>query len=142
LPMGSDFAPLMTLYLTDNTSAEEIARAKKSGFVCGVKYYPAGATTNSEAGVTRIERAHPALAAMEEHELPLLVHGEVTTPGVDVLDRELVFIETVLAEIARRLPRLRIDVEHVTTHTAVEVFVVVGRRLAYTLADTYLRIIR
>src|SRR3977135_3239362 len=86
LPKRSDFEPLMTLYLTDNTSAEEIARAKKSGFVCGVKYYPAGATTNSEAGVTRIERAHPALAAMQEHGLPLLVHGEVPHPGVGVFD--------------------------------------------------------
>ena len=96
----------MTLCLTDDTSAEEIARAKRSGFVCGVKYYPAGATTNSHAGVTRIERVYPALAAMEEQELPLLVHGEVTTPGVDVFDRERVFLGTVLADITRRFPSL------------------------------------
>src|SRR5258706_168830 len=95
LPKGSSFEPLMTLYLTDETSAGEIARAKKSGFVCGVKYYPAGATTNSQAGVTRMERVYPALAAMEEQELPLLVHGEVTTPGVDVFDRERVFLDRV-----------------------------------------------
>src|SRR5229473_7884529 len=119
LPKGSDFEPLMTLYLTDGTSAEEIARAKKSGLVCGVKYYPAGATTNSGAGVTSIEHAYPALDAMQEHDLPLLVHGEVTIPGVDVFDRERVFLETVLADIARRFPRLRIVVEHVTTREAV-----------------------
>jgi len=138
LPRGSDFEPLMTLYLTDNTSAEEITRAKKSGFVCGVKYYPAGATTNSEAGVTRVERAHPALAAMEEHELPLLVHGEVTTPGVDVFDRELVFLETVLAEIARRFPRLSIVVEHVTTREAVEFVLAGGPHIAATITAHHL----
>jgi dihydroorotase len=128
----------MTLYLTDNTSAEEIARAKKSGFVCGVKYYPAGATTNSEAGVTRIERAHPALAAMEEQELPLLVHGEVTTPGVDVFDRERVFLDTVLAGITRRFPRLRIVVEHVTTREAVEFVLAGGPHIAATITAHHL----
>ncbi len=138
LPKGSDFEPLMTLYLTDNTSAEEIARAKRSGFVCGVKYYPAGATTNSEAGVTRIERAYPALAAMEEHDLPLLVHGEVTAPGVDVFDRERVFLDTVLAGIARRFPRLRIVVEHVTTREAVEFVLAGGPRIAATITAHHL----
>jgi dihydroorotase len=128
----------MTLYLTDNTSAEEIARAKKTGFVCGVKYYPADATTNSEAGVTRIESAHPALAAMEEHELPLLVHGEVTTAGVDVFDRERVFLETVLADIARRFPRLRIVVEHVTTREAVEFVLAEGPHIAATITAHHL----
>src|SRR5882672_12966325 len=93
LPRTSRFEPLMTLYLTDNTGAEEIVRARRSGFVFGVKYYPAGATTNSDAGVTRIERAYPALEAMQEHDLPLLVHGEVTVPGVDIFDRERVFLE-------------------------------------------------
>src|SRR5258708_20838553 len=88
LPKGSHFEPLMTLYLTDNTSAEEIARAKKSGFVCGVKYYPAGATTNSAAGVTRIERVYPALAAVEEPALPLLLHGQGPTPRVSVFHRD------------------------------------------------------
>jgi dihydroorotase len=138
LPKGSSFEPLMTLYLTDNTSAEEIARARKSGFVCGVKYYPAGATTNSEAGVTRIERAHPALAAMEEQELPLLVHGEVTTPGVDVFDRERVFLDTVLAGITRRFPRLRIVVEHVTTREAVEFVLAGGPHIAATITAHHL----
>ncbi len=138
LPRGSEFEPLMTLYLTDNTGAEEIARAKRSGFVCGVKYYPAGATTNSEEGVTRIERTHPALAAMEEHDLPLLVHGEVTTPGVDVFDRERVFLETVLAGIARRFPRLRIVVEHATTREAVEYVLAGGPRIAATITAHHL----
>ncbi len=138
LPKGSKFEPLMTLYLTDNTGAEEIVRAKRSGFVCGVKYYPAGATTNSEAGVTRIERAYPALAAMEEHDLPLLVHGEVTTPGVDVFDRERVFLETVLAGITRRFPRLRIVLEHVTTREAVEFVLAVGPHVAATVTAHHL----
>jgi dihydroorotase len=138
LPKGSSFEPLMTLYLTDNTSAQEIARAKKSGFVCGVKYYPAGATTNSEAGVTRIERAHPALAAMEEQELPLLVHGEVAAPGVDVFDRERVFLDTVLAGITRRFPRLRIVVEHATTREAVEFVLAGGPHIAATITAHHL----
>jgi len=138
LPKGSDFEPLMTLYLTDNTSAEEIARAKQSGFVCGVKYYPAGTTTNSEAGVTRIERAYPALATMEEHDLPLLVHGEVTTPAVDVFDRERVFLNTVLVDIARRFPRLRIVVEHVTTREAVEFVLAGGPQIAATITAHHL----
>jgi dihydroorotase len=138
LPKGSGFEPLMTLYLTDNTSAQEIARAKKSGFVCGVKYYPAGATTNSDAGVTRIERAHAALAAMEEEELPLLVHGEVTAPGVDVFDRERVFLETVLADIIRRFPRLRIVLEHLTTREAVEFVLAGGSNIAATITAHHL----
>ena len=138
LPKGSDFEPLMTLYLTDNTGAEEIARAKRSGFVCGVKYYPAGATTNSDAGVTRIERAYPALDAMQEHDLPLLVHGEVTTPGVDVFDRERVFLETVLAAIARRFPKLRIVVEHATTREAVDFVLAGGPNIAATITAHHL----
>src|SRR3981081_4498148 len=138
LPKGSRFEPLMTLYLTDDTSAEEIARAKKSGFVCGVKYYPAGATTNSAAGVTRIESAYPAFAAMEEHELPLLVHGEVTTPGVDVFDRERVFLDTVLADVTRRFPRLGIVVEHVTTREAVEFVLAGGPHIAATVTAHHL----
>jgi dihydroorotase len=112
------FEPLMTLYLTDNTSAGEIARAGSSGFVHAVKYYPAGATTHSDAGVTALERAFPALAAMEEHDVPLLVHGEVTDPDVDVFDREKVFIDTVLMAIVRRFPRLRVVFEHITTREA------------------------
>ena len=138
LPKGSDFEPLMTLYLTDGTSPGEIARAKRSGFVCGVKYYPAGATTNSEAGVRSIERAYPALDAMQEHDLPLLVHGEVATPGVDVFDRERVFLETVLADVTRRFPRLRIVVEHVTTREAVDFVIAGGPHIAATITAHHL----
>jgi len=138
LPKTAAFEPLMTLYLTDNTSAAEIAQAKRSGFVIGVKYYPAGATTNSDSGVTRIERVFPALAAMQEHDLPLLLHGEVTTPGVDVFDRERVFLETVLADVTRRFPGLRIVLEHVTTREAVDFVVSSGPRVAATITAHHL----
>jgi dihydroorotase len=138
LPRGASFEPLMTLYLTDNTSAEEIARARRSGFVCGVKYYPAGATTNSDSGVTRIERVHGALEAMQEHDLPLLVHGEVTTPGVDVFERERVFLETVLAGIVSRFPGLRVVVEHASTREAVEFVSANGPRIAATITAHHL----
>jgi dihydroorotase len=138
LPKGSEFEPLMTLYLTDNTSAEEITRAKQSGFVHGVNYYPAGATTNSDAGVTRLERVHPALAAMEEHDLPLLVHGEVAAPDADVFDRERLFLETVLGEITRRFPRLRIVVEHVSTREAVDFVAASGPNVAATITAHHL----
>jgi len=138
LPKTSRFEPLMTLYLTDNTGAEEIVRARRSGFVFGVKYYPAGATTNSDAGVTRIERAYPALEAMQEHDLPLLVHGEVTVPGVDIFDRERVFLETVLSDIVHRFPRLRVVVEHASTREAVEFVSAGGPRIAATITAHHL----
>jgi dihydroorotase len=118
IPGGSPFMPLMTLYLTDDTSATEIARAKASGFVHAVKYYPAGATTNSQSGVTTLARAHPALAAMERHGVVLCVHGEVTDPEVDVFDRERVFIERELTAIVRDFPGLRVVLEHITTAEA------------------------
>ena len=120
LPQGMRFEPLMTLYLTDNTTAAEIAKAKTSGFVHAVKYYPAGATTNSDSGVTSLERAYEALAAMEAHDVPLLMHGEVTTPGVDIFDREKVFIDTVMTQIVQRFPKLRVVFEHITTQDAAE----------------------
>jgi dihydroorotase len=110
----------MTLYLTDNTSPEEILKAKVSGFVHAVKYYPAGATTNSDSGVTDIRRVDAALEAMQEAGMPLLLHGEETDPGVDVFDREAVFIERVLAPLLRRLPRLKVVLEHITTRQAAE----------------------
>ncbi|HKW37036.1 MAG TPA: dihydroorotase [Burkholderiales bacterium] len=138
LPKGSRFEPLMTLYLTDSTDAREIANARRSGFVSGVKYYPAGATTNSDSGVTRLERVYGALEAMQEHDLPLLVHGEVTTPGVDVFDRERVFLETVLAGIVRRFPRLRTVVEHASTREAVEFVSAGGPRIAATITAHHL----
>lgn len=120
LPAGLDFTPLMTLYLTDNTSPEEIARAKAGGVVHAVKYYPAGATTNSDSGVTDLARCERVLEAMARHGMPLLVHGEVTDPAVDIFDRERVFLERVLAPLARRLPELKIVVEHITTREAVQ----------------------
>jgi dihydroorotase len=138
VPAGSRFEPLMTLYLTDNTSGDEIARAKASGFVHAVKYYPAGATTNSEAGVTRLERAFPALEAMARHGVPLLVHGEVTDPEVDLFDRERVFIDTVLAAIVRRFPGLRIVFEHVTTREAAEYVDAAGPNVAATITAHHL----
>lgn len=138
LPAGAVFEPLMTLYLTDNTTPEEIARARASGFVHAVKYYPAGATTNSDSGVTTLERAAPALAAMEEHDLPLLVHGEVTTAEVDVFDREKVFLDTVMAEIVGRFPRLRIVLEHITTKEGAEFVRDGGPRIAGTITAHHL----
>jgi dihydroorotase len=132
------FEPLMTLYLTDNTAPAEIAAARASGFVHAVKYYPAGATTNSDAGVTALERAFPALAAMEKHDLPLLMHGEVTDPAVDVFDREKAFIDTVLAEIARRFPRLRIVFEHITTKDAADYVASAGPRIGATITAHHL----
>lgn len=120
LPPGAHFEPLMTLYLTDLTPPEEIARAKASGFVHAIKYYPSGATTNSENGVTDLKRVHSVFAAMEKHGLPLLLHGEVTDAEIDVFDREPVFIERHLAPLVRAFPGLRMVLEHITTRAAAE----------------------
>jgi dihydroorotase len=138
LPGGARFAPLMTLYLTDNTSAAEIARARASGIVHAVKYYPAGATTHSDSGVTAIGKVHAALAALEEHDLPLLVHGEVTDPAVDVFDREAAFIDRVLTDVVRRFPRLRLVFEHVTTREGVAFVRGSGPRVAATITPQHL----
>jgi len=117
----SGFTPLMTLYLTDNTSADEIARARDSGFVHAVKLYPAGATTNSDAGVTDLlGRCLPALEALQQVGLPLLVHGEVTDPDTDLFDREALFIDRVLIPLRQALPELKVVFEHVTTRQGVE----------------------
>ncbi|HEY9279451.1 MAG TPA: dihydroorotase [Eoetvoesiella sp.] len=115
------FTPLMTLYLTDNTSADEIVRAKQSGAVHGVKLYPAGATTNSDAGVTDLlGRCSGALDAMQEQGLPLLVHGEVTDPGIDLFDREAAFIDQVMIPLRRAYPELKVVFEHITTKDGVD----------------------
>jgi len=119
-PAGSDFQPLMTLYLTDRTAPEEIDRARDSGFVIGCKLYPAGATTHSDAGVTDIRRIDAVLERMAERELPLQVHGEVTADEIDVFDREREFIERTLRPLVSRHPRLRVIFEHITTAAAVE----------------------
>ncbi len=138
LPAGCTFEPLMTLYLTDRTSTDEVARAKASGVVHAFKYYPAGATTNSDSGVTSLANVAGALAALEEHDLPLLVHGEVTDAAVDVFDREAAFIDLVLADVVRRHPRLRVVFEHVTTREAVDFVRASGARVAATITPQHL----
>ncbi|HEY8379711.1 MAG TPA: dihydroorotase [Nannocystis sp.] len=132
------FTPLMTLYLTDTTTPEEIARARSCGFVHAVKLYPAGATTNSQSGVTGLSRVSPALRAMQELGLPLLVHGEVTDPEVDVFDREAVFLERHLAPLLERLPDLRVVVEHITTREAVAFVRAAGPNVAATITAHHL----
>lgn len=119
-PVGSDFQPLMTIYLTDRLPVSEILKAAASEHVKAVKYYPAGATTNSDNGVTSIDKVMPVLESMAEHGLPLLLHGEVTDNDIDIFDREQVFIDTILAPLLQRLPKLRIVLEHITTRQAVD----------------------
>ena len=120
VPPGRDFQPLMTLYLTDQTPPAEIARAKESGYVVAGKLYPAGATTNADSGVTDLRRLYPALEAMQRCGMPLLAHGEVTDPTVDIFDREAVFIESVLIPLTHDFPELKIVLEHITTGEAAE----------------------
>jgi dihydroorotase len=120
LPRDSRFEPLLTLYLTDSTQPEEIDRARAAGFIHGVKLYPAGATTHSDAGVTDIANVHGVLARMQEIGMPLLVHGETPHPEVDVFDRETHFIDQVLEPLTERFPSLRVVLEHITTARAVE----------------------
>ena len=127
LPAGSDFQPLMTLYLTDATSAAQIREAKASGIVHGVKLYPAGATTNSDAGVSSIDKVTAALEAMQAVDLPLLVHGEVVDAAVDTFDREAVFIDRVLMPLRARFPALRVVFEHITTRQAAQYVTAVCR---------------
>lgn len=119
LPAGANFEPLMVLYLTDNTPAEEIERAAASGVIKAVKLYPAGATTNSSSGVTDIRHCDAAISAMARLGLPLLVHGEVTSPEIDIFDREAIFIERVMAPLLERHPTLKVVFEHITTADAV-----------------------
>jgi len=139
LPTDTDFEPLMTLYLTDQTSREDIEQAAGSGAVTAVKLYPAGATTNSAAGVTAIERTYAALETMAEHGMPLLVHGEVTAPDIDVFDRERVFIERVLAPLSERFDTLKIVFEHVTTRDAVEFVRAARPGIAATITPQHIR---
>jgi dihydroorotase len=138
LPSGCDFEPLMTVYLTENTSPGEVQRAVASGQVVGIKYYPAGATTHSEAGVTRMDRVHPVLEAMERLRMPLLIHGEVTDPSVDIFDRERTFLDRELVPLLERFPRLRIVLEHVTTREAVDFVTSAGDDLAATITVHHL----
>lgn len=136
------FEPLMTLYLTDNTSPKEIAKAKASGVVKAVKYYPAGATTNSASGVTAVGKLGATFRAMEAEGLPLLVHGEVADADVDVFDRERVFIERVLPEIMRSAPGLRIVLEHITTEEAANFVLQAPENIAATVTAHHLLINR
>jgi len=138
LPTGSRFEPLMTLYLTDRTSLQEIERARASGFVHGVKLYPAGATTHAEAGVTDLARLDGVLARMAEVGLTLQVHGEVTDADVDIFDREARFIEAVLAPLTERHPRLRIVFEHITTREAVQFVLGARAGVAATVTPQHL----
>lgn len=139
LPAGSTFDPLMVLYLTDKTPAEEIARARDSGVVQAVKLYPAGATTNSDAGVTDLlGRCADTLAEMERLGMPLLVHGEVTDPAVDVFDREAVFIDRVMQPLLQRFPRLRVVFEHITTAEAAQFVQQAPDNVAATLTAHHL----
>lgn len=132
------FDPLMVLYLTDQTAPQEIARAAASEHVHAVKLYPAGATTNSDAGVAQLDGLYPVLEAMEKEDLPLLVHGEVTDCEVDIFDREKVFIERHLEPITRRFPRLRTVLEHITTADAVDFVNSTGDRVAATITAHHL----
>ncbi|QFU77079.1 dihydroorotase [Halioglobus maricola] len=132
------FDPLMTLYLTDQTDGAEIQLAAASDFVHAVKLYPAGATTNSDAGVAELDGLFPVLAAMEEADLPLLIHGEVTESEIDIFDREKVFIDRHLAPIAARFPGLRIVLEHITTRDAVQFVREAGNNVAATITAHHL----
>ncbi len=138
LPEWADFEPLMTLYLTDDTPVEEIVRAKLSGRVFGVKLYPAGATTNSSHGVTRLSRCFHAIERMQALGIPLLIHGEVNDPVVDVFDREKAFIDGVLGPLVDRFPELKIVFEHITTREAVQYVEVTGPNVAATITAHHL----
>ncbi len=138
LPTGIDFEPLMTLYLTDNTPADEIRRAVDSGFVKAVKLYPAGATTNSDAGVNDLAKCDAVLAEMEKAGMPLLMHGEVTDPAIDIFDRENVFIDTVLRPLLDRRPGLRVVFEHITTKAAADYVASAGSNVAATITAHHL----
>ena len=137
LPEGSDFTPLMTLYLTDQTAPDEVARAADAGIV-GIKLYPAGATTHSDAGVTDLRKVYPTLEAMQKLGLVLQVHGEVTDPEVDIFDREAVFIERVMQPLRADFPALKVVFEHITTKEAAQYVGTAGRLTAATITAHHL----
>ncbi|MBX9847715.1 MAG: dihydroorotase [Rhodocyclaceae bacterium] len=138
LPAGSTFEPLMTLYLTDNTPPDEIDRVKASGFVHGLKLYPAGATTNSDAGVSSLDKCRSTIARMEQLGVPLLVHGEVTDPAIDIFDREAVFIDTIMSPLLKDHPALRVVFEHITTKNAAEFVAAANENIAATITAHHL----
>ncbi|WP_428773470.1 dihydroorotase [Vibrio sp.] len=135
---AAQFEPLMSLYLTDNTSVEEIKKAKASGKIVAAKLYPAGATTNSDSGVTSAEKIYPVLQAMQQEGMLLLVHGEVTTNDVDIFDREKAFLDNVLAPIVRDFPELKVVLEHITTADAAEFVRQAGDNVAATITAHHL----
>ncbi len=138
LPTDSNFEPLMTLYLTDNTSPEEIQRAVESGVIKAVKLYPAGATTNSDFGVSHIHKPEAALMAMAELGMPLLVHGEVTEAHVDIFDREAAFLDTVLKPLLEHIPDLKVVAEHITTREMADFVLHAGEQVAATITPQHL----
>ncbi|WP_028034894.1 dihydroorotase [Chelativorans sp. J32] len=142
LPEGSSFTPLMTLYLTETTQAEDVEAGFRDGLIKAVKLYPAGATTNSQSGVRNIETAYPVLERMAAIGLPLCVHGEVTDPTVDIFDREAAFIERVLEPLRRRIPELRIVMEHITTKDGVDFVRAQGQNMGATITPHHLIINR
>ena len=142
IPAGSDFTPMMTLYLTEGTDPDDLVAAAKGGVITAVKLYPAGATTNSASGVRDIDKVMPVLEAMAEAGVPLCVHGEVTDPEIDIFDREAVFIDRVLDPLRTRLPQLRVVMEHVTTSDGVEYVKAGGNAIAATLTTHHLFINR
>lgn len=137
-PPASRWEPLMTLYLTDNTPPEEITKAKESGVVYAAKYYPAGATTNSASGVTHLKKVYPVLEAMQQVGLPLLLHGEVTDPEIDIFDREAVFIERHLTALTRDFPNLKMVLEHITTQEGAEFIRDASANIAATITPQHL----
>lgn len=137
-PKGSNFEPLMVLYLTDNTRAKDVIEAKQNGKVVAAKLYPAGATTNSDSGVTDILALDSVLEAMSEQNMPLLIHGEVTHAEIDIFDREAKFIETILAPLVKRHPNLKIVLEHITTEQAVDFVLAQGENIAATITVQHL----
>jgi dihydroorotase len=138
LPKDSGFEPLMTLYLTDNTSDAEIINAKQSGYIHAVKYYPAGATTNSDSGVTDISKVYDTLGVMAEQGIPLLVHGEVVDNAIDIFDREKIFIDRILAPMREKVPQLRVVFEHITTQDAVQYVLSSDDKVAATITPQHL----
>ncbi|EKF57803.1 dihydroorotase [Agrobacterium albertimagni AOL15] len=142
VPQGDRFEPLMTLYLTEHTNPDDVEEGKRSGLITAVKLYPAGATTNSHGGVRDMEKAMPVLERMAKVGLPLCVHGEVTTPEVDIFDREKVFIDTVLEPLRKRLPELKVTMEHVTTEDGIQYIRSADRNLAGSITTHHLIINR
>ncbi|NRA71499.1 MAG: dihydroorotase [Gammaproteobacteria bacterium] len=138
VPSESNFKPLMALYLTNNTSADEIIKAQQSGHVYAAKLYPAGATTNSDSGVTDVANIYPALEAMSKVGMPLLVHGEVTSDDIDIFDREQVFIDLILKPLVIKFPNLKIVMEHITTKQAAEFVASCGDNVAATITAHHL----